>query len=106
MCRSSDSGTIEALATQDDRVSRATAEAERSLLNHLRGGCRAPVGASAVAGGLDGLELVGRVLSLDGREAIEVVSHGAVSDAVDLGRRVAEDLLSRGAARLIQDARA
>ena len=106
VCRSSDSGTIEALATQDDRVSRATAEAERSLLNHLRGGCRAPVGASAVAGGLDGLELVGRVLSLDGREAIEVVSHGAVSDAVDLGRRVAEDLLSRGAARLIQDARA
>jgi hydroxymethylbilane synthase len=108
VCRADDVRTRGALATQDDTASHATAEAERALLRHLRGGCRAPVGALATLE--DGtLRLRGRVLSLDGRETLEGEESGrcvSVADAVELGRRLAERLLADGATRLIDASRA
>lgn len=100
VCRAADAAARETLATQDDPGARATAEAERALLNELRGGCRAPVGAHAtVADGV--LVLFGRVLSPDGRETIEGVESGPPAEAEAVGRRLARTLLSRGAARLV-----
>ncbi|MGZ6988201.1 MAG: hypothetical protein ACXVH0_04500 [Thermoanaerobaculia bacterium] len=106
----------------EDPISRAAAVVERDLLHFLRGGCRAPVGAR---GFLEGegerrtLKLVGRVLSLDGRECLEdemsapapqpSPSHPSQrslsSFSSSLGRELAERLLARGAARLIDTAR-
>jgi hydroxymethylbilane synthase len=107
-CRKHDAETIAALATQDHPASHFEAEAERALLNHLRGGCRAPVGARAEV--RDGtLILRGRVLSLDGLLSLEEMQSGpcvGVGDAECLGRSLAERLLARGAARLIDAARA
>lgn len=108
VCRVDDARTREALATQDDATSHATAEAERALLRHLRGGCRAPVGAFATLEG-GTFRLRGRVLSLDGREALEGEEAGrcvSTADAVELGRRLAERLLTAGATRLIDASRA
>ena len=107
VCREDDGRTRAALATQDDGASHATAEAERALLRFLRGGCRAPVGAHAT---LDGgtLRLRGRVLSLDGREALDGEEAGpcaSVAEAVDIGRRLAERLLAAGATALIDASR-
>ena len=108
VCRADDVRTREALATQDDFAAHATAEAERSLLHHLRGGCRAPVGALATLE--DGLlRLRGRVLSLDGSECLEDEASGraaGVADAVAVGKALAEKLLARGATRLVDAARA
>jgi len=104
VCRAADGETARALATQDDPAARATALAERSFLHHLRGGCRAPVGASARIDG-EGIHLVGAVLSLDGSERIEARGSAPSGDAVELGRRLAEDALSRGAARLVAASR-
>ena len=104
VCRVSDGETARALATQDDAPARATALAERSFLHSLRGGCRAPVGASARVEG-NRIVLVGAVLSLDGTERIDAEGSSPLEDAVDLGRRLAEDALARGAARLVAASR-
>jgi hydroxymethylbilane synthase len=108
VCRADDARSRDALATQDDFASRSTAEAERAVLHFLRGGCRAPVGTHAI---LDRgmLRLRGRVLSLDGREGVEGEETGpcaSIGDAVAIGKRLAEQLLSMGATRLIEAARA
>ncbi len=129
-CRADDAETIAALELMDDFPSRVAAEAEREFLFCLRGGCRAPVGARGFLEGEEGsrtLRLVGRVLSLDGRECLEdemsepfalspspspsspsKKSSLPLSSPVtssSLGRLLAERLLARGAARLIAAAR-
>lgn len=97
------SDVVSRLATLDDASARATASAERSLLRELRGGCRAPIGAHATRSN-GSLRLVGRVLSLDGRERVEAEAVDA--DPEELGRRVARALFARGAERLVEGARA
>ncbi len=125
------------LSAMDHQPTRVAAEAERELLQFLRGGCRAPVGARGFLEGEEGnrtLKLVGRVLSLDGRECLEdelsepfapppplpllrnlslpllpslLLPLQAIfsSSSSSLGRALAERLLARGAARLIDAAR-
>lgn len=118
-CRADDAGTIATLAAMDDFETRIAAEAERDLLRCLRGGCRAPVGARGFFEGKGGSRrfvLVGRVLSLDGRERLEeemsepFAAPGPSSPSKrapvsSLGRLLAERLLARGAARLIDASR-
>jgi len=78
--------------------------AERGMLRGLRGGCNVPVGAHArVREGT--LSLRARVLSLDGQEVIEGEVTGARDHAAQLGQMLADDLLGRGAERLIEEAR-
>jgi hydroxymethylbilane synthase len=78
--------------------------AERSWLRALRGGCNVPAGANARA--VEGqLYIRGRVLSIDGSEAIEGELSGPRGDAESLGRALAEELLANGAGRLIEAAR-
>jgi hydroxymethylbilane synthase len=105
-CRRDDAGTAAALSALDDPLTNAAAAAERSLLNALRAGCRAPVGALATAGGGGTLVLCARVLSLDGSEMLEDEAAGPLADPLALGRLVAERLLASGAQRLVTEARA
>jgi hydroxymethylbilane synthase len=95
----------EVLASQDDPSAHATAEAERAFLNHLRGGCRAPVGARAETRDGDGLFLRVIVLSLDGTSRLDGERTGVMANPEGLGRELAEDLLGRGAAELVTAAR-
>lgn len=106
VCHASDENTIAVLASQDDSASRATAEAERAFLNHLRGGCRAPVGARAELREDGILFLRATVLSLDGASRLDGERTGPASDPEHLGRAVAEELLGRGAGKLVSAARA
>jgi hypothetical protein len=53
----------------------------------------------------DQLTLTGRVLSPDGAEKLEATHSAAADEAIPLGRRVAGDLLSQGAADLIRASR-
>ena len=109
-CRADDEETRISLLKMEDPGARATASVERELLKFLRGGCRAPVGARGFFEGEEGnrtLRLVGRVLSLDGRECIEeeLSEPFELPPSSSLGRLLAEKLLARGAARLIDAAR-
>ena len=103
-CRADDDALRTVLARLDDPVTRASTAAERTLLARLEAGCTAPVGALAdVAVGDDGDEIYLRavVASTDGSAAVRLSATGPFHDPEGLGRRLAEDLLSAGAAGLI-----
>lgn len=84
----------------DHAPSHAEVLAERAFLVALEAGCRGPVAGRAkrTAGSL---ELRGGVFSLDGSSALCGSRHGREEDAEAIGRGLAAELLSRGAAALI-----
>jgi hydroxymethylbilane synthase len=103
--RAGDAATARWLAALDDAPTRLAVSAERALLAHLQGGCQVPLGALAIW--REGtLVLQASVCALDGsqrlsaRATVATGSSGA-AEAAALGRRVAEELLERGAAALI-----
>lgn len=100
----------------DDRATRATVEpldhpethaavvAERAMLAALHGGCMAPIAAWArVEEGI--LHITGRVLRRDGSEKLEASHLGPADDAASIGRELADELIARGAAGLIEASR-
>ena len=96
------------LAALDHADSRITVDAERGLLAALEAGCTAPVGALAeVALGDDGDEdfLRGLVAALAGTDAVRLSATGPTSDAAEVGRRLAAELLDLGAADLMGESR-
>ena len=106
-CRAADFETAwygEAVGALDCADSRAAATAERSLLATLEAGCIAPVGALGRV--RDGrVSLIGTVLAVDGSSQIRGELSGAVGDAAAVGRELALEMLSRGAADLLGAAR-
>jgi len=93
-----------AVESLDCRESRAAAVAERSLLATLEAGCIAPVGAYAtVADGT--VTLRAAVIAVDGASLVAGDLAGSVDDATAVGRDLALDMLSRGAADLLGAAR-
>ncbi|HEY6991230.1 MAG TPA: hydroxymethylbilane synthase [Bryobacteraceae bacterium] len=74
------------------------ARCERAVLAGLGGGCQLPLGAFAetVDGGL---RIQAVVVSPDGKQCVRAEAAG--DDAEELGRSVAEDLLQKGAGRLL-----
>jgi hydroxymethylbilane synthase len=90
----------------DDRASRLATTAERALLRRLEGGCQVPLGAIGTLEG-DTLRLHAAVCALDGSKIIQAKSQmpATLANAVSLGQRLAEDLLSRGAAGLMANER-
>jgi hydroxymethylbilane synthase len=105
-CRSDDTELVELLGRLDDPDTRAAVDAERALLAALEAGCTAPVGALAqVAEGDDGPEIYlrGLVAAVDGTDAVRLSATGPTSEAVEVGRRLAAELLDLGAADLMGD---
>jgi hydroxymethylbilane synthase len=98
--RKDDEATRNHLAFLDDADARATTECERAALNALGGGCQVPIGAyaQATAGKLRLRAIVARP---DGSELLRAEQIGA--DAEHLGRLVGEELLAKGAQRILDD---
>ncbi len=88
--------TINVVQAVDHAATRAEVTAERSMVLHLEGGCRVPIGAVGRAdGGV--LSLQGCIFSLDGREKLVAFAEGNINEAEDIGKRVAQSLLKQGA---------
>lgn len=105
VAREDDDQVRERIAHLDHPASHREALAERALLELLEAGCRAPVAGLARAG--DGvLSLDGAVFSPDGSQTLRAEASGPEGDPAALGREVANRLLERGAAELIERARA
>lgn len=99
-CRDSDEATRTLLHQITCATTLAEVLAERSLLRTLRAGCHAPLGAWTQVKG-DRLILTGVLLSLDGTTRLEQTASGPTDSADQVGVRVAEQLLSSGAATLL-----
>jgi hydroxymethylbilane synthase len=100
-CRRDDQATLALLDHLNHGPSRAAALAERAMLRGLGGGCQVPIGAATQVTGAT-LNLRGVVLPPDGTSRIEGAVAGPFPDAEPLGHRLAQELLARGAAALLQ----
>lgn len=99
-CRANDTRLATLLQRISDPVARAELTLERACLSALRAGCHAPVGVWARIES-DSLVADGVVLSPDGAQRIHAAVNGSMGDAAQLGAQLATELLSRGAADLI-----
>ena len=99
--RSDEAEVIELLAPLSDRESAIVAAAERAFLQRLEGGCSVPMACHAT---LNDAELRVRALVVDpsGEPLFEARASGSPSDAAKLGRELAEVLLERGAAGILE----
>jgi hydroxymethylbilane synthase len=99
--RAGDERTLAALAFLDDKATRYAVTAERAALAGLGGGCQVPIGIHCFAGD-EGYSVVAAVAAPDGSEVLRVVLDRQVDLLAEaLGRKVAEELLSQGAQRLL-----
>ncbi len=99
--RSDDASTRQAVAHIGDADAAAALDAERALVTALGGGCQMPLGGVAVPVGKTDLELRALVASLDGARVIRYKKVGLRTNAVTLGREVADALLRQGAAAIL-----
>ncbi|MBH0619216.1 hydroxymethylbilane synthase, partial [Salmonella enterica] len=103
--RADDDAVAAWVAVLDDPATRAAVVAERAVLEALEAGCSAPVGALAdIAlgdpgddGEPDELYLRASVTAVDGSDAVRLSATGPLTDAGDIGRRLAAELIDLGA---------
>ena len=79
---------------------RLACEAERAFLKGLGGGCLVPIAALARING-HRIDLKGLVAAPDGSEIIRGSEAGSIEEAGNVGLRLAQMLLARGADRLL-----
>jgi hydroxymethylbilane synthase len=102
--RNSDEEVLEVIRALEDRETRYCITAERAFLRTLEGGCQVPIGAHATFDSGQ-ITLQGFVGSLDGTAAFRDSIIGEADKAEELGRQLAERLISEGAADLLAEAR-
>ena len=101
-CRTDDQATHDLLAPLHHQLSAYRVTAERALNRRLEGGCQVPIACYATLDG-DQLFLRGLVGSEDGQTIIRTEIKGHVDDAETLGIQAAENLLAKGAGKILAD---
>ncbi len=102
--RTDDNEVAALAATLDHHLTRTCVTAERSFLRRLEGGCQVPIGAIAIVAG-ENISLEGMVGSLDGAIVFRDSITGHAGDADELGIKLAELLISKGADELLREDR-
>ena len=97
-CRADDATTLELLAALEDAATRSAVTAERAFLSGLGGGCSVPVAAYATVENQI-IDLIGLVISEDGKKAIHVSRSG--TDAELLGCDLALRAVAQGADEIL-----
>lgn len=92
----------ELLRSIDDEPSRVLASAERQVLATMQCGCHAPVGAYAESH--DGeIELFAFISDVEGRHIIRRQVSGPMSRALELGERLARELVDAGGREILRE---
>jgi len=100
--RAGDQHLLEVFRALDDPSARAEALAERAFLRRLGAGCHTPVAGLARYAGAT-VEMDGLVSSHDGRTVIRGKTRGATDRTEAVGESLADELLARGAQRLLDE---
>jgi hydroxymethylbilane synthase len=91
---------FEGVALLDHPATHAAVLAERAVLGALGGGCQVPIGAYATVSG-GSIHILAIVAAPDGTQVIRANAEGAAADAAQIGARLADDLLKRGARHIL-----
>lgn len=103
-CREGDERVLQALRQLEDRETSLACAAERSLMRTLEGGCSVPIGVETRWVEEGRLRMRATVVSAAGTEGVDAVVTEAITTpeaAEELGKRVALDLVSRGADKIL-----
>jgi hydroxymethylbilane synthase len=99
--RDGNNDLMEVLAKLNHAPTAAEITAERSFLRHLGGGCLLPI---AAFGKLEGekLTLEGLVAAPNGSSVIRDKVRGAIAEAEELGKKLAEIIMEKGGKKLLE----
>ncbi|VAX07541.1 Porphobilinogen deaminase [hydrothermal vent metagenome] len=100
-CRESDAWINELLIPLHHEDTAICVRAERAMNNRLNGGCQVPIAGYAELGAEE-LQVRGLVGEPDGSLILRAAAKGVAVEAEKLGIQVADDLLSRGADRILK----
>ena len=99
--RENDDEILDLIKPLEHEITRICVSAERAMNLRLEGGCQVPIAGFAQIEH-DTLTLRGLVGQPDGSEMIRGEEKGNISEAEQLGTKLADDLLSRGAKEILQ----
>ena len=100
--RAGDDKILNILRTVNDEATAASAEAERSFLRRIEGGCQIPVGVYAeTSDGKTGITAL--IASLDGRQIVRGTLKGKAAGSGKIGISLADALLADGGDRILQE---
>lgn len=99
VCKRDNKKILNMLLKIEDKATRYAIDAERSLIHYLNAGCRFPVGAIALPNlRTNRIILHASVFSADGSRSINLEKSDLITNSSQVGRDLANDLLSSGAA--------
>ncbi len=102
-----DAFTIDAVAQLNDIETEICTYIERQFLRTLEGGCTAPIGALArYIEEEDTIDFQGVLLSIDGKQKLEIAKKVAISEWKKLGFTAAQEILNRGGHKLMSEIKA
>ncbi|MDH5325393.1 MAG: hydroxymethylbilane synthase [Gammaproteobacteria bacterium] len=101
-CRNNDERVLAYIEPLNHELTRICVSAERALNERLEGGCQVPIGGFAELNQGE-LRLRGLVGQPDGSVMIKGQVQGTAEQAEQLGRDLADDLLSRGARKILDE---
>ncbi|MCW3088841.1 MAG: hydroxymethylbilane synthase [Sediminibacterium sp.] len=104
VCRDEDAGTLEACALLNHRATALCTRLEKDFLRVLMGGCTTPISALATLEN-DTVHFRGNILSLDGKEKIDIEEALTIDESPHMGIFLAERLLKKGADKIITQIR-
>ena len=101
-----DNFTIEAVSQLNDIETEICTYIERQFLRTLEGGCTAPIGALAKYNQQDDMiEFIGTLLSLDGKQKLEIEKKVDISEWKKLGYQMAQEVLENGGNQIMTEIR-
>jgi len=105
-CRLDDEQTRQILAPLNHSQTSIRVSAERAMSKHLNGGCQVPIaGFAELVGSAEGLRLQmrGSVAAPDSDLILKVSHIGSPDNATKIGIAVAQELLSKGADKILEN---
>ena len=91
----------DAVAKLNHKDTEIITQVERQFLKTLEGGCTAPIGALAKINNNE-IHFVGNLLSIDGKEKLEIERTISLDNWTDFGKYCADEILEKGGAKLMK----
>ncbi|CAI0652831.1 unnamed protein product, partial [Colletotrichum noveboracense] len=108
--RSDDERVLKLLKEYEDKTTMLACVAERSVMRTLEGGCSVPIGVETswveAEGGAKKLRVKATVVHVDGQQGVDAERTETIEtaeEADDFGKLVAQDLVDRGAQKILDE---
>lgn len=101
VCREDDTDILEACSPFNHTITALCTQIERAFLKALLGGCSTPISALAQVKN-DQLFFRGNILSVDGKEKVEIEKTVELNATLNLGEIAAMEILNKGADKIAE----